>query len=713
MGRYCLVPGCKSQAGHQGIRIHTATSEEQAGQWLAVCNRGGQVNVKNSGVCSLHFRPDDYDRDIKFELLNPDQDPQMNKNRRLKMGAIPSQNIPNRVSKVNMLPSQSQLTYEDVFRDFVQRSLEEERKQNSSPSDGPAPASAGADDATDSVTSGAADGGDEPPRSSGRGRAGGRGRRRRSAEREEADTTAPAAKRPRGRGRGRPGRRPRTVSSSRSAIDSDNSLESASTSRASAEPESEKEEPDTGRRRSARSSARAVDFKHLLDNDSDEEKVDGDLEDGDARGRATGVSERQDSADDESGDDWRPPRNRMGSSDDDSDRKTSGGASRRGRPAGSRGRGGASSGNSNSSSGGGVTSYKIPEDIAAKVNAPRTSSEQGRNSAGLKTGDFLISVEDINLETPPIWRIDGKFLIQKYEPIKGKGQRLYKNMGTYMSWAADTEKFRPVSVRYHQMGRTETIVELLDNPHSSTFNLSKMLSIEETSKYLDNFEIFIQTLVSQALDPNFLVEITQEGDEYFMKNVAIVQEANLTRKNKIMELKSWDESTQEELDSLPVLELVLLRNVPPSECAVCHQTANARLVQIYGRPYDPSTLLIQENVPTPGKRQHNMCSFCAGLADLYNKVQHLTYHLYLRCCEKVTLRKKESADDDTTLILNDILADEKWLSKAFSDVQHIWGDVDQIYAAAKEEQEGGKAASPGKAATSGKAASSTEKTASA
>ena len=43
-------------------------------------------------------------------------------------------------------------------------------------------------------------------------------------------------------------------------------------------------------------------------------------------------------------------------------------------------------------------------------------------------------------------------------------------------------------------------------------------------------------------------------------------------------------------------------------------------------------------------------------------MQHLTYHLYLRCCEKVSLRK-EAADNDSTRILNDILAEEAWLSK--------------------------------------------------
>ncbi|XP_037087006.1 proline-rich protein 12-like [Pollicipes pollicipes] len=298
-------------------------------------------------------------------------------------------------------------------------------------------------------------------------------------------------------------------------------------------------------------------------------------------------------------------------------------------------------------------------------------------------------MEDANLDRPPIWRIDGKFLIQKYEPIKGKGQRLYKNMATYMSWSSNADKFRPVTVRYHQMGRNEIIVELMDNPHSATFNMSKMLSIEETSKHLESFEIYIQTLISQALDPNFLLEITEEGDEYFMKNVNIVKGISEARKKKILELKSWDEKTQSDLDTLPVLELVLLRNVPPSECAICHQMANARLVHMYGRPYDPTSLqpLVEAPAAAATRCQYNMCSFCAGLADLYHKVVHQTFHLYLRCCEKVAARRREAPDEDSTHILNDILAEESWLSKTFSDVQLVWGDVDQIYTAAKEEEE--------------------------
>ncbi|XP_067143078.1 THAP domain-containing protein 2-like [Centruroides vittatus] len=56
-------------------------------KWIHACKREDKVNVENATVCSAHFLKDDYERNLKAEILN------IPSRRRLKPDAVPSLNL--------------------------------------------------------------------------------------------------------------------------------------------------------------------------------------------------------------------------------------------------------------------------------------------------------------------------------------------------------------------------------------------------------------------------------------------------------------------------------------------------------------------------------------------------------------------------------------------------------------------------------------------
>lgn len=65
------------------------TNPELQNVWVSRCKREGKINVKIARVCSVHFLPEDYERDLRNELLG------LPVRKHLRPNAIPSQHIPN------------------------------------------------------------------------------------------------------------------------------------------------------------------------------------------------------------------------------------------------------------------------------------------------------------------------------------------------------------------------------------------------------------------------------------------------------------------------------------------------------------------------------------------------------------------------------------------------------------------------------------------
>ncbi|KAJ4428994.1 hypothetical protein ANN_25990 [Periplaneta americana] len=79
------------------------TDDSVCKQWIHACRRKDKINIKNATVCSVHFLPEDYERDLKAELLN------IKPKKMLKISAVPSLhlNIDSRPNKMNIEASSS------------------------------------------------------------------------------------------------------------------------------------------------------------------------------------------------------------------------------------------------------------------------------------------------------------------------------------------------------------------------------------------------------------------------------------------------------------------------------------------------------------------------------------------------------------------------------------------------------------------------------
>ncbi|KAK7791246.1 hypothetical protein R5R35_000976 [Gryllus longicercus] len=307
------------------------------------------------------------------------------------------------------------------------------------------------------------------------------------------------------------------------------------------------------------------------------------------------------------------------------------------------------------------------------------SKKEESNEIPFKSGEFVVMKSDLKEENPPIWRIDGKTLLQKYESFQENGKTLYRNISTYSGWTSQNKHvYQQVRVKFRVQNRMETIVEFLRDELLSDDDVFER-SMKETAKYQDNFEVYIQTLISQALDSNFLPEILQEGDEYFLASVKKVDEITEDHKQRLLKVTKWKPSVVTSVGAWPCFNVI--SDLPLDEdatklCAACEKTAVSVRVQMYGQPYNSTTL---EGCPPDPKvaneKDFLLCNTCLAQMELYHKVAHQKYLMFIECSQRVAEKRNQN---DTTVILNELLANETWLNELFQSVRTSWAEIEKL-----------------------------------
>jgi len=316
-----------------------------------------------------------------------------------------------------------------------------------------------------------------------------------------------------------------------------------------------------------------------------------------------------------------------------------------------------------------------------------------------KVGTFLILKSDDDRSHPPLWRVDGKTLIQKYERVGDSGLK-YKCVNTYSGWTQNTRhRYRMIEVKQLKTSGSESLVEWIkesetngksssEAPESTKNEESKPKkkinvvevtanSKKETAQFQENFEVYMQTLISQCLDSNFLHEIFSEADEYFVTNIEKVDSVTLLRKDKLLTGITWTLRFQHALTVWPCLNNLGSESCASTVCGACEKARAKTMLQLFGQPYNNNTLASHPpDQEAMMNRNFSVCEDCSELCQLYHNLHHQKQKLYVMCSEIVEKRKTTNPGIDTTQILNELLADDSWLETQFKRMQDLWAEAD-------------------------------------
>ncbi|XP_022244160.1 uncharacterized protein LOC106461481 [Limulus polyphemus] len=315
----------------------------------------------------------------------------------------------------------------------------------------------------------------------------------------------------------------------------------------------------------------------------------------------------------------------------------------------------------------------------------RHSSRYSRRSKQQEVRECLYRFEWIKCKQIKLWRIEGKSLLQRFEAYEADGKVLYRNSSSYTAWnLAERNKYLSATVRVHSNSRDNTVVELLDvqkkeEDKEINGNIVKLTKDENIHPQRENFEVFLQTLISQVLDPNFISEIIKENDEYFLSHVKGIEKITMDQKNLLFHQGSWEPELLQCAEMYPCVNVMPRKDAEVVNCQVCQNVSSDQLVQFYGQVYDQTTLGHQLNPENtkPKVTQFSVCTSCSQKVTLFSRLHHQKYNFFLKCRLKVSAVRGGDDNKESHLILEECLEDNSWVSRMFTEVVEMWNECER------------------------------------
>ncbi|CAN8004290.1 unnamed protein product [Ixodes pacificus] len=302
------------------------------------------------------------------------------------------------------------------------------------------------------------------------------------------------------------------------------------------------------------------------------------------------------------------------------------------------------------------------------------------DGGGFKTGDYILAVADRSKTRPPIWRIEGRSLLQRFEAIESGDRLLYRNISSFSAWnPLEQAKYTSITVRVHSNSRSATVVEVLEihsNALGGTGGEKNGTEARNASRTVENllekYEVYLQTLLSHVLDPNFLSEVHKENDEYFLSNMQTIDGENEVRCSALRDARNWSSELWKAASSFPQVALSDMEDTSPT-CEGCGIEPATRMVDFSGTCYNKLDLTERPaEEEEEEKRMFRLCLGCAQPLGSYCQLHHYKFHAFQKCKDKVSSMQTEQKLKESHIILERCLQDDAWVNQMFADLQGLW-----------------------------------------
>ncbi|CAB4064509.1 unnamed protein product [Lepeophtheirus salmonis] len=293
-------------------------------------------------------------------------------------------------------------------------------------------------------------------------------------------------------------------------------------------------------------------------------------------------------------------------------------------------------------------------------------------------GDMELGVsesdEDVSLDS-----LYPKKSIERYAPERKDDYDnwIYRSTGSFIELELE-DMYNTIVVECIHDGKLD-VVKVIYRPRGPSDPELHKRSIAETSKFQDNFEVFMQALLSQSLDANFLNEVYTENDDYFVSNIQKIDSVTSSRKDKITSGVRVTSRFLTGIMTWPCFNDLGSSAVGDVRCGSCEVEPAKTMIQMFGQPYNQNSL--NPVLPKEEARLHrnfSICNSCSRLASLYHRLSHNKQKMFQVCSKLVEVNSRSNPNKDTTLLLNELLANDDWLDQQFNKIQELWAEADSF-----------------------------------